>query len=116
MAKFRVFKSTEDSQYYFNLRDNSGNLLLRSEGYTTHQNCLLGVASVKKNSPSDANYRRHYTSEWGYYYTLIAPENGQTIGVSKSYTYDFLREAAINVMKAEAKDAPVQDDTTTRGW
>jgi len=116
MAKFRVFKSTKDSQYYFNLRDNSGNLLLRSEGYTTRQNCLLGVASVKRNSPYDSNYQRYHTEKWGYYFTLTAPENGQTLGVSMSYVYEFQRKAVITVMRAEAQDATVQDDTTARGW
>lgn len=56
--KFTVFKSSSNSQYYYRLRAKNGEIILNSEGYTTKQSCLTGIASVKTNAPFDNHYER----------------------------------------------------------
>jgi uncharacterized protein YegP (UPF0339 family) len=45
-GKFTIFKGT-DNQWYFRLRAPNGETLCHSEGYTTRQSALNGVAAVK---------------------------------------------------------------------
>ena len=57
-AKFQIFKSTKNSQYYFRLRASNNKIVLASEGYTTKDNCKNGIKSVKIHSPHDTYYKR----------------------------------------------------------
>jgi len=48
--KFEI-KKRKDGQYMFNLKAVNGEIIATSEGYTTKQACLNGIASVRKNAP-----------------------------------------------------------------
>jgi len=50
-AKFIIFKDTS-GQYRFRLVAPNGEIITASEGYSTKQACLDGVAAVKKYAPT----------------------------------------------------------------
>lgn len=56
--KFTLFKSTVNSQYYFNLKAANGENILSSESYIPKQGCLTGIAALKANAPYDSRYDR----------------------------------------------------------
>lgn len=53
-GKFEIFKD-KAGEFRFRLRVlPSREIIAASEGYTTKQNCLNGIASIKKNAPDAA--------------------------------------------------------------
>lgn len=50
MSKFEIFKAT-NGQYYFRLKAENGEIIANSEGYTTKQGALNGIAAVKRCAP-----------------------------------------------------------------
>jgi uncharacterized protein YegP (UPF0339 family) len=48
-AKFEV-KKAKNKQFYFVLKAKNAEILFTSEYYTTKQNCLKGIKSVRVNS------------------------------------------------------------------
>ena len=48
--KFEVY-TDKAGEFRFRLTATNGQIIATSEGYTTHANCLNGVASVKTNAP-----------------------------------------------------------------
>lgn len=109
MAKFEVFKGI-NSQFYFRFKATNGEQILASESYTTKQNCLNGIASVKRLSPFDSTYRR-IDSYANYRFNMVA-ENGEIIAKSsEGYVSTQGRENAINVVKREAGTAQIIDLT-----
>ena len=51
MQKFEIWKSSKNQKWYFHLRAANDQVICSSQGYTTKQNCVKGIESVKKNSP-----------------------------------------------------------------
>lgn len=49
MGKFEVFKGV-DGKFYFRLKAENGEKIAQSEGYTTKQAALNGIAAVKSCS------------------------------------------------------------------
>lgn len=47
MAKFELFKGT-NGLFYFRLKAENGEKIAQSEGYTTKQGALNGIAAVKR--------------------------------------------------------------------
>lgn len=46
---YEIFKN-EQGKFFFRLKDEKGNVLLLSDGYTQKTNCEKGVGSVKRNA------------------------------------------------------------------
>jgi uncharacterized protein YegP (UPF0339 family) len=109
MGTFELFRSNANQDYYFRFKS-GGNQLLSSEGYTTKSGCQNGIESVKKNAPFDNRYDRKDSTE---HYTFnLKAANGEIIARStKIYKMRSEREAAIEIVKREAPDAPVVDLT-----
>ena len=108
--KFQLFKSTTNGQYYFRLKAKSnGENILSGEGYTTKQNCMDGIASVKKHAPDERNYERKDNS-FNHTFNLKA-SNGEIIGRSENYTTRVARENGIEAVKRDAPVAPIEDLT-----
>ncbi len=105
--KFQVFKSSANSQYYYRLKAKNGENILNGEGYTTKQNCLAAIASVKQNAPIDSRYERKDSSA-GYTFNLKAA-NGEIVGRSEVYTTGASRESGIAAVKRDAPNAPTED-------
>lgn len=106
---FEVFRSNSNNQYYFRLKAENGQIILSSEGYTTKDNCLNGVASVKLNSPFDSNYLRLTANNGQYYFNLKSMHNSQIIGTSELYVSQQGRENGIDSVKRNAPLANVGD-------
>lgn len=106
--KFIIKKSTND-QFYFNLWSKDEAIILKSEMYTTKQNCKNGIESVKTNAPSDNNYDRKTSENSKYYFVLKSQNNGQIIGASNMYPNAADRDSAIERVKIDAPKAETED-------
>lgn len=107
--KFQMFQSSANNQFYFRLKAQNGEIILGSEGYTSKQNCLAAIASVRLNAPVDLRYERR-DSPSNYTFNLKAG-NGEIIGKSENYTSSAARENGIAAVKRDAPTAPVEDLT-----
>lgn len=105
MAKFILFKSTQNSQYYFRLESGNGEPILSSEGYVYKSSCEAGVASVKANASNDARYDRK-NAPFNYTFNLKG-NNGEIIGRSENYTTAQMRDNGIVAVKRDAPGAPI---------
>ena len=106
-AKFRVLKGA-DRHYYYSLVSSNGEKILSGEGYTTRQNCLNGIESVRTNAGIDSRYNR-YNSAGNYTFNLEAA-NGEIIGRSENYVSEAGRENGINAVKRDAAVAMIQEE------
>lgn len=108
-AKFEVFVSSRNSQYYFRLKSGNGEIILASEGYVSKQGCLTGIASVKVSAPYDSRYERK--DSYANYTFNLKGGNGEIIGRSESYVSSAGRENGIAAVKRDAPDAKTVDLT-----
>jgi len=83
-ARFDVFRGT-DGRYYFNLHAANGEIVLVSQGYSSEESAYNGTFSVADNGIFETNYDLNDSADGGAYFTLQA-RNGQTIGVSETYS------------------------------
>jgi len=104
-AKFELFKSTADSQFYFHLKAANGEIILHGEGYTSKQSCETGIASVKRNATDGGRYERH--NNMSSYTFILKAANGETIGRSQSYGNGFNRDQGIATVMTTAPYAAI---------
>lgn len=109
-AKFQIFRSNKNNQFYFRLLATNSQIILASEGYTTKDNCKNGIASVKAHSPHDVYYRRLAATNGQHYFTLTA-SNNQVIGMSELYVSTQGRDNGIESVKQNAPTAVIEDLT-----
>ncbi len=83
-GKFEIFKGG-DGRYYFHLLAGNYEKLLQSQGYTRKSSAESGVASVKSNGATAANYKILESTDGHWYVNLVA-KNGQIIGTSEMYS------------------------------
>lgn len=105
--KYQVFMSAKNNEYYYRLRARNGEIILNGEGYTSKQNCLNGIASVRANSTLDSRYDRR--DSFGNYIFNLKATNGEIIGRSENYTTSAGRENGIAAVKNVAPTAPVEE-------
>ena len=105
-AKFERFTGADD-QYYFRYYGANGDQILRSEGYSSTSGRDNGIDSVKENSKRDGAYDKK-TATGGTYYFNMNATNGQVIATSSHYKTTSARQKAIDDVKANAKDAPIE--------
>lgn len=108
--KFQIFQSDLNNEYYYRLRAGNGEIILSGEGYTTKQNCLNGIQSVKTNAPFDIRYENR-TSDNGKYYFVLKAGNWEVIGVSEMYESSSGRDNGKAAVKNDAPDAGIEDLT-----
>lgn len=110
-AKFQIFRDSKN-EFRFRLRSrgNSEIILHSTEGYTSKQSCLNGIASVRVNAPIDERYKRLTSISSQYYFRLDA-RNGEPLGRSEEYTTNQARENGIAAVKRDAPIAPIEDLT-----
>lgn len=109
-AKFYLFKSDKNDEFYFHLKAGNGEIILRSEGYSAKHNCLNGIASVKNNSQEDDQYKR-LTAKNGEYYFNLKAANGEVIGSSETYVSTQGRDGGIESVKRNSIIAEITDLT-----
>jgi len=49
-GEFELFKSDKNGQYYFRLKASNGEIIARSEGYTTKASALNGIESIRHHA------------------------------------------------------------------
>ncbi|HXF43501.1 MAG TPA: YegP family protein [Pyrinomonadaceae bacterium] len=106
-GKFEVKKS-KSGKFTFNLKASNGQVILTSESYSSHEACLNGIESVRKNAGKDANFERKVAKDGSPYFVLKA-SNGEIIGKSEMYSSKRTMENGINSVKKNAMTAPVAE-------
>lgn len=109
-AKFYIKKQV-NNEFYFILKSSNNETILKGEGYTTKQNCINGINSVKSNAPYDVRYERKITWNGSQYYFVLKAINGEPIGVSEMYNTTYARDNGISAVKRDAPNAPITDLT-----
>ncbi len=106
---FKVF-TDKAGEFRFNLHSKGNHeiILRSSEGYTTKQNCLKGIKSVKNNAANDDRYSRDIAQNNQHYFVLSA-RNGEKIGISEMYTTVAARNGGIEAVKRDAPNAAIKD-------
>jgi uncharacterized protein len=97
------------AQYMFNLKAGNGEVILTSERYEAKASALVGIHSVKTNSPLDERYEKK-TSSAGQPYFVLKASNGQTIGMSEMYSSTSARDHGIQSVKANGATADIRDN------
>ena len=108
-GKFELFKDSRD-EYRFRLKAGNGEIILKSEGYTTKVGAENGIDSVKINAPVDARYDRKMSSNGKYYFNHRAANN-KVIGTSEMYETAAGRDNGIESVKTNAPTAVIDDLT-----
>lgn len=109
MATFQIFRDRR-GDFRFRLRAENGETILASEAYTTRAAAHMGVESVKRNAPSDGNYRKLQAATGQCYFTLVAG-NGEVVGVSEVYSTTHARDRGIESVKINAPAARLEELT-----
>jgi uncharacterized protein YegP (UPF0339 family) len=108
-GKFEI-KKASDGQFLFHLKAGNGEVILSSERYQSKGGAENGIASVKKNAPSDERYDRR-TSSSGKPYFVLKAGNHEVIGQSEMYSSTSAMEKGIESVKTNAPTAAVADLT-----
>lgn len=97
-------------KFHWDLKSPNGERILSSELYNSKQSAEVGIQSCRVNSPHDARYVRLTSTDNKPYFTLRAM-NGETIGVSETYSSVAARDNGIASCKQNGPSAPTQDNT-----
>ncbi|MDX2482862.1 YegP family protein [Antarcticimicrobium sediminis] len=106
-GKFELFKD-KAGEFRFRLKAGNGEIILASEGYKRRASAENGIASVRKNAPTDARYERKETKSGKHRFNLKAT-NGQVIGTSENYEAASSRDNGIESVKRNAPEAKFAD-------
>lgn len=110
MSGFFELKTSKDDQSYFVLKAGNGQVILKSEMYTTRAAALNGIASVQKNSPLDERYERDVSKSGKPFFNLKAG-NHQVIGTSQLYDAETGRDNGIESVKTNGSTTDIRDIT-----
>jgi len=112
-SEFTIF--SHEGESYFAMINDSGEVLLRSEGYTSEKSRDNGIQSVLKNR--DLDERWSIAEEEGKYFSILKAGNHQEIGRSCPYADDaaarYWWPGAIAGRKAE-QDAKLKAEEEAR--
>ena len=109
MGKFIINKSISN-EYQFNLLNSNEQVILTSEGFTSKDNCIAGIRSVKNNATFDSRYERKIANNGEFYFNLKGG-NELIIGTSEMYTSIYQRENGIGSVKKYVLEADIVDET-----
>lgn len=82
-ARYDVFRGM-DGRFYFSLHAGNGEIVLRSQGYSTQEAAYNGAFSVAENGVLASRYAIAASADGGFYFNLKAA-NGAVIGTSETY-------------------------------
>ncbi len=97
-----------NKEYQFQVLTNTGNILLKSEGYSTLLGCKNGISSVRRNAGEEKRYDRKNNKSGGFYFNLKAG-NGQIVATSNQYAFSEARELDIVLLINHAYDAKTEE-------
>ena len=102
--KFEVYQSKD--KYYFRLKARNGQVILKSQGYSSKSGCLNGVKSVQTNGGEKSRYERKTAKDGRHMFNLLAA-NKQVIGTSQLYKSKASCENGIDAVGRVSKAARV---------
>ncbi len=107
-SDFSTFE--KDGEYYFAMLDGEGNVLLRSEGYSSAKSRDNGISSVTKNREVEKRYSVKELA--GKFFVILKAGNHQEIGRSGAYDDMDAANASMTAWKKEETvmaAAPVEE-------
>jgi uncharacterized protein YegP (UPF0339 family) len=87
-------KASETGQFTFVLKADNGEIILRSESYTSKAAAEKGIASVQSHAADLANFSKQDAKDGSFYFNLVAA-NGEIIGTSQMYKSTESRDKGI---------------------
>lgn len=111
MAGKYELSAARNGQYFFTLKAANGEVVLKSEMYTSKSSALNGIASVRNNAANDERYERK-TSKNDQPYFVLKAANHQVIGNSEMYSSTSSMERGIASVKSNGPSSSVEDLTT----
>lgn len=103
-----VLNQSSAGTFFFVLRAESGEVLLRSEQYTSKSAAINGIAAVQANcGKADRLDRR--TASNGHFYFTVRAGNHQIIAMSELFPTELAREATLQTVQATGSIATAQD-------
>ena len=105
MGQFEILPGG-NYQYYYNLSEEYGKVILTSQRHATIQGCLSAIESVKKHSAYDCQFDRKIAMDRKYYFTLRSFSN-EIIGVSKMYNSNGARDKDLEAVKRNAANSEI---------
>ena len=106
-AKYEL-KAAAGGRFMFNLKAANGEIILTSQLYAEKRGALVGIDSVRTNSPLDERYERNIARDDSPYFNLKAA-NGEIIGRSETYSSTSAMENGIASVKTNGPEAAVSD-------
>lgn len=108
--EFSIF--SQDGQSFFALIDNEGNVILRSEGYSSQAARNKGIESVSKNRIDETKWS--IIERMGYYFLILKAVNHQEIARSGAYKTELEAESILNsfLTNGIARQATFTETTT----
>ncbi len=100
---FETFKGA-DGRFYFHLVGRNGQIVLRSQGYSSKQAATRGIEAVRTNGVDPANFKVLVASSGQFYANLYA-QNHEIIATSETYTRKFGAQRGIETARALVAEA-----------
>lgn len=110
MAGWYELSKGSSGSFSFVLKAGNGEVILRSEQYSSRGAAQNGIASVQKNASSDASFERKESANGKWHFNLKAA-NSQVIGTSQLYASAQSRDAGIASVKTNGATETVKDLT-----
>ncbi len=110
MAGCFELKTAKNGEFYFNLLAANGQVILKSEMYTTKAAAENGIASVQTNCGEDGQYECKTSTNEKPYFVLKA-KNHQVIGQSQMYESDSGCQNGIDSCKENGSTTNIKDLT-----
>lgn len=104
--RFRITRGKGD-EYFFNLTAANGEIVLQSEGYSSHSAALKGIGAVKENANDSGRFDEREARDGSMYFVLVA-KNGEIVATSEMYSSDGARERGMESVRMNALAAGVE--------
>lgn len=111
MSKFTLFTG-KNGEFYWNLKAGNGEIIGKSEGYTTKAAAMNGIESTRKNASEEARYDMKEAKNGKFHWNLKAG-NGQVILSSQMYSSESGAKNGIQSTMKNAPEAKLLDETET---
>lgn len=108
LARFEVYRS--EDQYFSHRFLASDFRIFKGKAYKTFDLCISAIKKIKKAAGLDSIYIRNRLEDR--YFFNIRLFSGESPGISEMFNTEEDMNAAIALMKYEARSAPVIDKTS----
>jgi hypothetical protein len=102
-GSFEVFESEVDGRWYFHLLASNGQIVLRSQSYSSEAAAKKGVKSVQSNGKNQSRFEVLEAIN-GEFYVNLEASNGEIIGTTETYASksnaERSRDRLVEILKA----------------